>query len=60
MIGWFLLLALTFAVQKSHISAISSAGFPAVAILETALSSAAAKGVLLISTSASCSAGWRA
>jgi amino acid transporter len=49
-IGWFLLLALTFAVQKEHISEISSAGFPAVAILETALSSAAAKGVLLIST----------
>jgi len=49
-IGWILLLALTFAVQKSKITAISSAGFPAVAILETALTSAAAKGVLLIST----------
>ena len=49
-IGWLLLLALTFAVQKAKISAISTAGFPAVAILETALSSAAAKAVLLIST----------
>jgi len=49
-IGWLLLLALTFAVQKAHISAISGASFPAVAILETALSSAAAKAVLLIST----------
>src|SRR3984885_6549577 len=49
-IGWFLLLALTFAVEKSHISAISSAGFPAVAILETALTSSAAKAVILIST----------
>ena len=49
-IGWILLLALTFAVQKSQISNISAAGFPAVAILETALTSAAAKGVLLIST----------
>ena len=49
-IGWFLLLALTFAVQKAKISTISTAGFPAVAILETALSSAAAKAVLLIST----------
>jgi amino acid transporter len=49
-IGWFLLLALTFAVQKAKISDISSAGFPAVAILETALTSSAAKAVLLIST----------
>ena len=49
-IGWLLLLALTFCVQQAHISAISSAGFPAVAILETALTSAAAKAVLIIST----------
>jgi amino acid transporter len=49
-IGWILLLAITFAVQKKDISTISSAGFPAVAILESALTSAAAKGVLLIST----------
>lgn len=49
-IGWFLLLALTFAVQRAHISTIASASFPSVAILETALSSAAAKVVLIIST----------
>src|SRR5271168_931019 len=39
-IGWILLLALTFAVQHQDISKISSAGFPALAILSTALSSA--------------------
>jgi amino acid transporter len=49
-IGWILLLALTFAVQQKDIKTISSAGFPAVAILESALSSAAAKAVLVIST----------
>jgi amino acid transporter len=49
-IGWILLLALTFAVQQKHIGTISSAGFPALAILETALTSSAAKAVLLIST----------
>jgi amino acid transporter len=48
--GWIVLLALTFAVQKNATSTIASAGFPAIAILQTALSSAAAKGVLLIST----------
>ena len=32
-IGWILLLALTFAVQQKHVSTISSAGFPALAIL---------------------------
>ena len=49
-IGWLLLLALTFCVQQAHVKAISAAGFPAVAILETALSSWAAKLVLIIST----------
>jgi amino acid transporter len=49
-IGWFLLLALTFAVQKSKIGAISSAGFPAVAIIQSALSTSAAKLVIAIST----------
>jgi amino acid transporter len=49
-IGWILLLALTFAVQKKDISDISSAGFPALAIITTALGSAAAKAVILIST----------
>jgi amino acid transporter len=49
-IGWIMLLALTFSVQKGATSTISSAGFPAIAILQTALSSAAAKAVLIIST----------
>ncbi len=50
-IGWIVLLAITFAIQKSHRSAnILKAGFPALAIFETALSSAAAKAVILIST----------
>jgi amino acid transporter len=49
-IGWILLLALTFAVQQKDISKISAAGFPALSILSTALSSGAAKLVILIST----------
>jgi amino acid transporter len=49
-IGWILLLALTFAVQKKDISTISSAGFPSLAILSAALGSASAKAVILIST----------
>ena len=49
-IGWILLLALTFAVQQKDISKISAAGFPSLAILSTALSSAGAKAVILIST----------
>jgi amino acid transporter len=49
-IGWILLLALTFAVQQKDIKTISAAGFPALSILSTALTSAAAKGVILIST----------
>jgi amino acid transporter len=49
-IGWILLLALTFAVQQKDVKTISSAGFPALSILSTALSSAAAKAVILIST----------
>jgi amino acid transporter len=49
-IGWLLLLALTFAVQRSHVTQIQSAGFPAVEILETALSSWAAKLIIIIST----------
>jgi amino acid transporter len=49
-IGWILLLALTFAIQKKDIGTIGSAGFPALAILSTALSSAAAKSIILIST----------
>ncbi|MEA2146831.1 MAG: hypothetical protein QOG59_2418 [Solirubrobacteraceae bacterium] len=49
-IGWILLLALTFAVQQKDVSKISSAGFPALAILSSALSTSAAKAVILIST----------
>ncbi len=48
-IGWILLLALTFAVRKTDISTISSAGFPSIAILQTALSATAAKIIIAIS-----------
>jgi amino acid transporter len=46
--GWAVLLALTFAA--THVSAISAAGGTSQSIIETALSSAAAKAVLIIST----------
>jgi amino acid transporter len=49
-IGWMVLLAITFAIQKSQEKNILGASFPALAIFETALSSAAAKAVILIST----------
>ena len=49
-IGWIVLLAITFAVQKSHETEILKAGFPALTIFTTALGSAAAKAVILIST----------
>ncbi len=49
-IGWIVLLALTFAVQQKDIKTISAAGFPALSIITTALGSAAAKAVILIST----------
>ena len=49
-IGWIVLLAITFAIQKSKEAQILESGFPAIAIFETALSSAAAKAVILIST----------
>ena len=46
-----MLLAITFAIQKSHETEIYKAGYPALTIFETALSSsAAAKAVILIST----------
>jgi amino acid transporter len=48
-IGWIVLLAITFAIHK-HNSAVYEAGFPALEIFESALSSAAAKAVVLIST----------
>jgi len=50
LIGWFVLLAITFAIQKSQLNTITKASYPALAIFETALSSAAAKAVILIST----------
>ncbi|MGO9960853.1 MAG: amino acid permease [Solirubrobacteraceae bacterium] len=49
-IGWIVLLAITFAVQKSKEPTILKSAFPAIAIFETALTSAAAKAVILIST----------
>ncbi|HEX8714405.1 MAG TPA: amino acid permease [Solirubrobacteraceae bacterium] len=49
-IGWIVLLAITFAIQKSKEAQILESGFPAIAIFESALSSAAAKAVILIST----------
>jgi amino acid transporter len=51
-IGWIVLLAITFAIQKSKESAIltTSTGYPAIAIFQTALSSVALKVVVLIST----------
>jgi amino acid transporter len=49
-IGWIVLLAITFAIQKSHESEIISAGYPALTIFTSALSAAAAKAVILIST----------
>jgi amino acid transporter len=49
-IGWIVLLAITFAIQKSKEPELLKAGFPALAIFTAALSSAAAKAVILIST----------
>ncbi len=49
-IGWIVLLAITFAVQTDKEAEIVKAGFPALKIFETALSSSGAKAVILIST----------
>ena len=49
-IGWIVLLAITFAVQKTKEPEILKASYPSLAIFTTALSSAAAKAVILIST----------
>ena len=49
-VGWIVLLAITFAIQKGHEAEIYKAGFPALTIFTTALTSAAAKAVILIST----------
>src|SRR5271156_4677749 len=48
--GWIVLLAITFAIQKSHQAEIYKAGFPELAIFTSALSSAGDKDVVLIST----------
>ncbi len=48
--GWILLLGITFAIQHAHEAEYLKAGYPAVTIVETALTSAAAKAVLVIST----------
>jgi amino acid transporter len=48
--GWIVLLAITFAIPKAHEAEIYKAAYPAVAIIETSLTSSAAKAVLLIST----------
>jgi amino acid transporter len=49
-IGWIVLLAITFAIPKHNSAAVYEAGFPALAIFESALTSSAAKAVILIST----------
>ncbi len=49
-IGWIVLLAITFAIQKSKEADILKSGYPALAIIQLALTSAAAKAVILIST----------
>jgi amino acid transporter len=49
-IGWIVLLAITFAIQHSHEGEILKAGYPALTIFTSALSSSAAKAVILIST----------
>ncbi len=48
-IGWIVLLAITFAMPRNS-AGVYESGFPALAIFETALSSAAAKAVILIAT----------
>ncbi len=49
-IGYIVLLAITFAIQRNKESQILASGYPALTIFETALTSAAAKAVILIST----------
>jgi amino acid transporter len=49
-VGWIVLLAITFAIQKSKEPELLKAAYPALAIFTTALSSAGAKAVILIST----------
>jgi amino acid transporter len=49
-IGWIVLLAITFAVQKSHESEILKASYPSLEIFKLALSLTGAKAVIFIST----------
>jgi amino acid transporter len=49
-VGWIVLLAITFAIQKTKEPELLKAGFPALAIFTSALTSSAAKAVVLIST----------
>jgi len=49
-VGWVVLMALTFAATPAHLKAISAAGFPALAIITSALGSGTAKFVIFIST----------
>jgi amino acid transporter len=49
-IGWIVLLAITFAIQKSKEQTILHSAFPVLTIFETALTTAGAKAVILIST----------
>ncbi len=49
-IGWIVLLALTFAITPAHEASISSAGFPALAIITSAVGSGSAKFIIFIST----------
>ncbi|HMD57877.1 MAG TPA: amino acid permease [Solirubrobacteraceae bacterium] len=48
--GWIVVLAITFAIQHAHESAIYKAGFPSLEIFATALTPAADKAVVLIAT----------
>jgi amino acid transporter len=49
-VGWIVLMALTFAATPAHLKDISDAGFPALAIITSALGSGTAKFVIFIST----------
>ena len=49
-VGWIVLMALTFAATPDHLKDISSAGFPALAIITSALGTGTAKFVIFIST----------
>ncbi len=49
-IGWVVLMALTFAATPDHLKTIDSSGFPALGIITTALGSGMAKLVIFIST----------